>query len=180
METYSREHHIQYDWALSQLIDQSPNTIIDVGSGRGHMLRMIQDRLSSSKLVSVDLDRFHEVNNVEFVPCNLSNEDDRSNLSQKSYDALVCLDVFEHLDKKFISDVIKMCALISPRAYLSIANHSDVINGIELHTIQESDAWWDQQLHPYFQVISKETHYNGRLYLYNCVSKIFETTNNAL
>ena len=60
---------------------------------------------------------------------------------------------------------------IIKKCIFAIANHSDIINNIELHTIQEDDLWWDKYLLKYFDLEKKEIHYDGRLYMYVCNSK---------
>ena len=64
-----------------------------------------------------------------------------------------------------------MCSMLSNNCVLAIANHSDVMNGIELHTIQENDKWWELYLTKYFVIEKKEIRYNGTLYMYFCTKK---------
>jgi trans-aconitate methyltransferase len=172
--SYSSDHHIQYDYAISQLLYnfdiQSTFTCIDIGSGRGQLIKMIKDVFPNSIITSVDLEKFNN-ENVNFKQCNLSNANERNSLTTNIYDVLCCTDVFEHLDKSFIEDVIQMCSILSNKCVLAIANHSDVQNGIELHTIQENDNWWDSYLTKYFIIEKKEMHYDGRLYMYFCTKK---------
>ncbi|MEI7441200.1 MAG: hypothetical protein WCK43_06160 [bacterium] len=85
----------------------------------------------------------------------------------KKYDVAVCTDVLEHLDKAFIEDVVGLLSRLSDNVVLAIANHSDVWNGVELHTIQESDIWWDSLLKKYFKLKDKQVRYDGRLYQYS-------------
>lgn len=173
-KTYSSEHHIQYDFAID-CIKKIHNhldtfTCIDIGSGRGHLIKMVKNCFPNSTITSVDLEKFNN-ENVNFKKCDLSNADDRNNLIDNSYNVLCCTDVFEHLDKSFIEDVIKMCSVLSKNCVLAIANHSDIMNGIELHTIQENDKWWELYLTKYFVIEKKEIRYNGTLYMYFCTKK---------
>ena len=61
-----------------------------------------------------------------------------------------------------------MCSQLSSYSIICIANHSDIINGIELHTIQENELWWENIMSKYFKLSYKEIKYNGRLYEYFC------------
>ena len=117
--------------------------MIDIGSGRGHLIKLLNKNIPNLLITSVDLKKFHSYEVHNFIECDLSNKVDRENLLKDKYDVLVCTDVFEHLDKSFIEDVIDMCSKLSLNCVFGIANHSDVWNGIELHTIQENDSWWD-------------------------------------
>jgi hypothetical protein len=116
------------------------------------------------------LKKFHN-ENADFIGCDLSSSRDRTKLTEQKYDVLCCTDVFEHLDKTFIDDVIHMCSLLSPTCVLCIANHSDILNGVELHTIQENDSWWESRMKKHFNIIRKEVKYDGKLYMYLCASK---------
>ena len=145
------------------------NNIIEIGSGRGqNLLKILNEKNSIKNLVltSVDLNNFHNITVDKFIKCDLSIESNRNLLKNNTYDILVCTDVFEHLDKSFIEDVIKICSEISTYSILAIANHSDILNGVELHTIQENNVYWENIINKYFEIHKKETHYNGRLYMY--------------
>jgi len=175
-KTYSTDDHIQYHYAtnaIEKLFNIRTNIkLIDIGSGRGQLLALVNNFNTPIDITSVDLKKFNDIPVNNFIPCDLSKEPDRANIIIRKYDVVTCLDVFEHLDKFYIEDVIKMCATISPISVFSIANHSDIINGIELHTIQENDIWWEQILLKYFTITDKKMCYNGRLYMYICESKI--------
>jgi 2-polyprenyl-3-methyl-5-hydroxy-6-metoxy-1,4-benzoquinol methylase len=168
---YSGKHHIQYDYVLQKVLELNllNNKIVDIGSGRGKIIKMLNENkalLKNNEITSVDLKQFHSEPVDAFIPCNLSNPEDRNLLLEKKYDILICTDVFEHLQKSFIEDVICMCSRLADICILSIANHSDVWNGIELHTIRENDKWWENALLKYFVIEDKQTVYGGRLYNY--------------
>jgi hypothetical protein len=84
---------------------------------------------------------------------------------KKQFELLTCLDVLEHIEKKCVDDVLHNFSLISEYSVLTIANHSDVLNGVELHVIQEKMTFWLPYLNKYFEVLDQREHYNGRLYL---------------
>lgn len=172
---YSADHHIQYDYILDAVksYNLEHNKLIDIGSGRGHLINMLNNsNIKNLSITSVDLKQFHNYQINNFIDCDLSKSEDRHKLLNDNYDILVCTDVFEHLDKSFIEDVISMCSKLSKRCIFGIANHSDVWNGIELHTIQESDAWWENLLNKYFTIDRKNKMFGDRLYMYVCSTKI--------
>ena len=176
-QTYSNMHHIQYDYVCNNIknLNLDNNRIIEIGSGRGqNLIKLLENKnyIKNLNLTSVDLEQFHSVEINNFIDCDLSKEDDRNKLMLTQYDILVCTDVYEHLDKIFIEDVIIMCAKMAKYSILAIANHSDIINGIQLHTIQENDVWWENLICKYFTIINKEIHYNNQLYEYVLISKI--------
>ena len=175
LKDYSNhDNNVQYQFAideLSKIFDVNDSfRLIDIGSGRGQLIGLVKNKFKNVNIISVDLNKFHDFE-CTFVTCNLSNEIDRNKITTNTYDVLTCLDVFEHLDKTFIRDVILMCAKLSKTSIISIANHSDIINGVELHTIQENDSWWELELNKFYEVMNKTTQYNGILYMYNFKSK---------
>jgi 2-polyprenyl-3-methyl-5-hydroxy-6-metoxy-1,4-benzoquinol methylase len=172
---YSNDHHIQYDYVIEKL-KQIYNTndifeLIDIGSGRGQLIALLQQNFKNINITSVDLKKNHNIS-VSFITCNLSKHDDRMNLLNKTYDVLVCTDVLEHLDKSFINEVITLFSKLSSKSILAIANHSDVLNGIELHTIQENNVWWENILLKVYNIKEYDTKYNNRLLLYTLDSNI--------
>jgi|688.fasta_scaffold1037775_1 2-polyprenyl-3-methyl-5-hydroxy-6-metoxy-1,4-benzoquinol methylase len=173
INSYSAEHHIQYDFAIDEIKkiydNESTFTLIDIGSGRGHLINLILKNFKDCKITSVDLEKFNNLD-INFIKCDLSSVNDRNTLTNKKYDVLTCTDVFEHLDKSFIEEVIVSCSLLSKECIFAIANHSDIINNIELHTIQENDSWWEKYLLKYFEIKCKKIEYNGKLYMYKCKS----------
>jgi len=171
--TYSASHHVQYDYVIDALkLRYQPDSvfsIIDIGSGRGQLIALIRATFKNSVITSVDLHKFHPYDVNMFIACDLSNDADRNKITDK-YDVLVSTDVFEHLDKSFINDIVVMCSRLSDTCIFAIANHSDIINGIELHTIQEPHEYWNALLEPYFTIQDITIMYNNQLYLYKCTA----------
>jgi 2-polyprenyl-3-methyl-5-hydroxy-6-metoxy-1,4-benzoquinol methylase len=132
---------------------------------------MIKNEFPNSKIISVDLEKFHN-ENVIFKKCNLSVDKDRQKLLDRKYDFLTCTDVFEHLDKSFIDDVISMCSKLSNNCFFAIANHSDIQNGVELHTIQENNTWWESKLTNFFNINMSFHNTFHTLYMYHCDQKL--------
>lgn len=144
-------------------------SIVDVGSGRGQVLRLIHQLNNQINLSSVDVSNFHNLDFVNFIKCDLSSSTDRSGLSKNKYDLSLCLDVLEHLDKSYIEEVFKMLSCIAPYSIISIANHSDKLNDVELHTIQEDFNYWYPILSKYFDMLDYSSFYimeDGKIPLY--------------
>jgi 2-polyprenyl-3-methyl-5-hydroxy-6-metoxy-1,4-benzoquinol methylase len=149
---------------VAKYISENKNikTIIDVGSGRGVVVDMLKKINNNFEIMMVDLEKYNSID-VDFMKINLSLPPDRQKLidkySNKKYDILTCLDVLEHLDKSFISDVFYTFSKICNEAILTIANHSDMLDGIELHTIQENFHYWEPLILKYFKIVHYEEHY---------------------
>jgi cyclopropane fatty-acyl-phospholipid synthase-like methyltransferase len=168
--SYSNDDHIQYDYVVKKLKTMfSPDDtfeLIDVGSGRGQLLQLVRKEFKNAILTSVDLQKIHNVPVNYFIECDLSNNSDRLLLLNKKYDVLVCTDVLEHLDKSFIVDVFNTFFKLSNKSILAIANHSDILDGVELHTIQENNQWWEIYINTFYSIDDMVSAYNGRLYMY--------------
>lgn len=140
---YSRhnETEFRYQLVLEYLKNNNVKKIIDISSGRGVMLDMIKKQYPHIEITSTDLSKFHDVDVKEFREVDLSNKDTLFEVDEK-YDLLTCLDVLEHLDDSFIKDVFEWFSKISKKQILTIANHSEIQNGVEIHTIQEDMSYW--------------------------------------
>lgn len=173
---YSNHYHTQYDYAIARLKTRYERTakfrVIDVGSGRGQVIKLLKSNFPNCEIVSVDLMNFHNIPVNNFVICDLSKEADRTRLKADygKFDVLVNTDVLEHLDKSFIEDVIKLFSELSSLSILAIANHSDIVNGVELHTIQENHKWWGDMLSKYFKIEQTECVYEKCIYKIVCTS----------
>lgn len=175
-KNYSKEHHIQYDWVIELLKQkysiQDNFTIIDIGSGRGHMLKLIHANFPRAVITSVDLDNFHNLDFVDyFNKCDITSHDDRNNLLQNKYDVLINLDFLEHIEEKYIDDILTTFHDLSPYCIIAVANHSDIVNGIQLHLIQKNNDWWKSKLEVKFNITYYRDNGEDTLYMYEVNSK---------
>jgi len=167
------EDEFRYQVASNFIKKNNIKNLIDIGSGRGVLLNLIKKENPNVEILSTDLDKFHEFN-FEFKKINLSNRETYFYPKNK-YDVLTCLDVLEHLEKDFIDDVFKWFSKISDSQILTIANHSEILNGKEIHTIQEDLSYWETIISNSLDIISKETkvfyHMGKPHYLYILITK---------
>jgi trans-aconitate methyltransferase len=170
-DTYSSDHHVQYDWVIDKLkskfLKYDIFTIIDVGSGRGHMLKLLHDHFPNAIITSVDLKNFH---NLEFVKyfqnCDITSAADRNKLLLKNYDVLINLDFLEHIEEKYIEDILDTFNKLSSYCIIAVANHSDILDGIELHLIQQNNKWWQSKLEKVFNISYIKQNEKNTLYFY--------------
>ena len=84
---------------------------------------------------------------------------------------MINLDFLEHIEKKYIDDILTTFRDLSPYCIIAVANHSDIINGVQLHLIQENNDWWKSKLEDKFNI----THYmddgKNTIYMYELNSK---------
>lgn len=165
-----QDDEYRFKFVESYITKNNPKTIIDMGSGRGNILKILNDKFDDLEITSCDLKKFHNYD-VPFYEINLCDTTTFEKLNDKKFDLLCCLDVMEHLEKKCLDDVLNFFSRISKNCLLTIANHSDILNGVELHLIQENMDYWSPVLEKYFIIENVKQEYNGRLYLINLKSK---------
>jgi 2-polyprenyl-3-methyl-5-hydroxy-6-metoxy-1,4-benzoquinol methylase len=152
------------------VIENNITSVLDVGSGRGNVIKILNEVDSNIKITSCDLKKFHNYN-CEFLELDLCDKNSLSNLENKNYDLIVCLDVLEHVQKECVEDIFKTLSKISNFTILTIANHSDIHNGVELHLIRENMSYWEPIIQKYFDILNFDEKYGGRLYLLNLKNK---------
>ena len=144
------------------------NSLVDISSGRGNIIKYITLNHPNIEILSCDLKKFHDYD-VEFIEMDLCNKDTFK--ITKKYDLLTCLDVLEHIDKECVDDILYFFSRISKYSLVTIANHSDIQNGVELHLIQENMEYWAPLIEKYFEIIKTETQYKNTLYMLTLKSK---------
>ena len=165
------EHKPALVFVMEWLKNNPIRTVMDVGSGRGLVLRMIQRDFPSIGITAVDLNDYANLDFARFIKADLSLESDRGKLCSESCDLITCLDVLEHLEKELIDPVLQLFAGVSENAILSIANHSDKVGGLELHLIQEDDEYWTDMISKWFDVERLGFNPSKTLMLYKCRRK---------
>jgi SAM-dependent methyltransferase len=122
--------------------------ILDAGCGKGiHLKRLLR---KGYDVFGIEIS---EVCCENFLKDTPHENTDIINYSKKEdkYDGLICMDVLEHIDPLQIEETIQALAGLAPIAFFGIANHSDVLNGIELHLITEDSSWWVNLLAKYYK-----------------------------
>jgi 2-polyprenyl-3-methyl-5-hydroxy-6-metoxy-1,4-benzoquinol methylase len=169
---YNKHPDEEYRFQLVKnfVIENNITSVLDVGSGRGNVIKILKETNQDIKITSCDLKKFHNYD-CEFKELNLCDKNSLINLENKNYDLIVCLDVLEHVQKECVEDIFKTFNKISDFTILTIANHSDKHNGVELHIIQENMSYWKPIIEKYFDILTFDEKYNGRLYLLNLKNK---------
>ena len=162
------DNEFRFNMVYDYLKLNKVNTFVDIGSGRGTIIKYIITNHPSIEILSCDLKKFHNYD-VEFIEINLCDKDTFK--ISKKYDLLTCLDVLEHINKECVDDILFFLSKISKYSLITIANHSDIQNGVELHIIQENMEYWSPLIEKYFEIIKTETQYNDRLYMLTLKSK---------
>jgi len=162
------ENYNFYDEIKNAYVDAFAKIIkgkmLDAGCGEGiHLKRLLRE---GHDVFGIEIS---EVCCKKFLQDTPHENTDILTYSKKEvkYAGLICMDVLEHIDPLQIEETIQALAGMAPTAFLGIANHSDVQNGIELHLITEDSLWWLNLLAKYYK----------RCYI---VSELAYSTNTAI
>lgn len=143
--------------------------ILDAGCGEGiHLKRMLKN---GHDAYGIELSKVCCEKYLKDVPHENS---DIIGFAKKGqiFDGLICMDVLEHIPYENIDETIFSLSKMSNSAFYGIANHSDVLNGVQLHLIQENNNWWKEELSKYYKnVIFITDQFNGLFYYFYCYNK---------
>lgn len=154
--TFSSNSGLSYQLVLNSLSEiRNVRHCLDIGSGRGLMIRYLHENRPEIEVSSVDLEKFHDFD-VNFTTVDLSKPNPLGAVS-RVYDLATCLDVMEHLPPEVLDRVFESISRISVLQAFTIANHSDVINGVELHLTQENISFWRQKILQYFDIFEEQS-----------------------
>jgi len=171
-ETYNLhpDNELRYVLALNFLkkFYTKGDSIIDISSGRGTLIKLLLDIYPKENIVSTDLEKFHPYE-VKFIKLDLNNVQDRENFSEK-HKFLFALDCLEHLDKEQIDPILKYLSSLANYSLFTIANHEEIINNIDLHRIKEDINYWTALIEKYFYINNKYTAYNNRLMVFELIN----------
>jgi 2-polyprenyl-3-methyl-5-hydroxy-6-metoxy-1,4-benzoquinol methylase len=129
----------RYIQALDLLKLYEPSSILDVGSGRGNFLSLLKNNYDSLVLNACDLNNFHKLDYVNHFILDIRYDYPRVNV-----DVVTCLDVLEHLPVEDIKLALENMRKTGSHFVFSVSNHSDIIDGVELHLTQlDKNGWLD-------------------------------------
>lgn len=172
----NNDKELRYYFVLKHMKGKHYENIIDIGVGRGQLIKTVTNTYPFISTVGIDINRYSDFDFDKFYEMNLStialsDIDKIINDNMGRFDLLTCLDVLEHIDEKDIDNVLYFLSQLSDNFIFTIANHSDIVDGIELHLIQKDLKWWKKQLNKYYIINSEQTEFDGRLFLLELESK---------
>jgi hypothetical protein len=158
----------RYDFVLNEITTNNYNNIIDISSGRGWLIKYINELDRGVKITSTDLKKFNDYD-VNFIRLDLSDKNDYT-ITEK-FDMLSCLDVLEHIEEKHIDDALSFFTTLSENVCISVANSQSIHNGIDLHLIKKNKDWWDEVMSRHFDITNSFRSFGNKLYSYTLKSK---------
>lgn len=164
----------RYAWAISKIVKTNPKiSLLDVGSGRGSFIKLAS---LFADTTAMDLENFHNLP-IRHINCDIANmekfsqvvEDIKKDVSY--YDYVTCLDVLEHIEEAKIDGVLEALSRLGVHYLFAISNHSDVLDGVELHLTQKPLGWWKERLSKFYHILSTKTEYSERAMFFHCKTK---------
>lgn len=144
-------------------------SILDVGCGRGHYLRLFRE-MGFKSILGIDPSQECATRYLTDVPHIVSDfYSFAKNIPTNQYNVVFCTDVLEHIKPEDIDEFIKELTRLAPYSVLGIANHSDIQEGIQLHLIQEPWSWWEKKLRNiYNEVNYLESLHSNKFFFCEC------------
>lgn len=145
-------NHKRFDVAERFFTKTGATTVLDVGVGKGHFLRRMQnlgievygvEPSSEARRLLPDI----VVNGYSHaIP-----------FADRSFDVVCCLDVLEHVPREYVLASLEEISRVSKKyAIVSVADHSDIVEGVELHISAMSFTEWKTYLQRYFNIIDSD------------------------
>lgn len=155
---------LRYQLSLKEIEENSYSSYLDISSGRGILIDLVHKFNPNIDISYTDIEDYAK-KPFKFIKLNLNDDSYQIN---KKFDFLTCLDVLEHLEKDKIENILYNISKLSKEFLFTIANHSDIHNGIELHTIQENEFFWGNLLEKFYNIIKFDKKLFGKneLYIY--------------
>lgn len=138
------------------------NSMVDIGAGRGAIVKYFLDNYPNVDVLSTDLENYHSYP-TRFQAIDLSA--DTFELD-KVYDLVTCYDVIEHLPEPHSVNILTKLRPYGKYFLYAIANHSDVYKGHQLHLTRRDKKFWDAEISKHYEIISSEPAHNNLLYMY--------------
>jgi len=164
------EFRWQYCKDYIKALGPLPYSVADIGAGRGNLINILRKELPLLQILAIDVGTFHSIS-VPHLTVNLASTFGIEMIRQLSVDIITCVDVLEHLEEATIERAIEAMATACRHAIITVANHSDHQNGVELHLTQRESAWWTALFEKWFTILDHSTHYAGRLYAYRLIAR---------
>lgn len=175
------DNYNYFDYLKNSIVDLFcqvyKGEVLDAGCGQGiHLKRLLACEVS---VFGIELS---EVCCNKYLKGFPHKNSDIVSFSQnnKQFKAIICMDVLEHIPLSDLSENLTALSRMLKKGgavLFFIANHSDKINGIELHLIQEDEHWWKEKLEQFFPHVTFLTsQFQGRGFYFFCCKEITEET----
>lgn len=146
----------RYEWVGNEVSHRRPDVVLDVGAGRGALEGYVQ----GFSYTPLDIDNYGEFD--AWLPIDLTVPTIFP--FDKHQKFVACLDVLEHLPEESIPTAMETLSKMGEWFAFTIANHSDMQNGYQLHLTQRDRGWWMPHIMQRFHV--EREHSANRLMMF--------------
>jgi ubiquinone/menaquinone biosynthesis C-methylase UbiE len=149
----SNPNHKRFSVAKEFLSSINVEKVLDVGVGRGHFFRDLDKLGYAMKGIEPSLEARKLLKDKRIInACS-----HKIPFKKNEFDIVICLDVLEHVPKELITKSLEEIKRVSKRyALISVAHHSDVKRGWELHISSMPFKEWRELIKNYFSIIKSK------------------------
>lgn len=142
-------------------------SIHDIGAGRQALCLAVPQGLA---YFAYDLENYADGN--RFTPHDSTEIDlmDGKALTFFGEGVVACLDVLEHLPESHIEIALRTLRTIAPAAAIAVSNHSDVLDGVQLHLTQKPSAWWRDMIAATGWNVTERKSHDPRAYFFEATA----------
>lgn len=149
----SNPNHDRFKIAKKFISQIKVNSILDVGVGRGHFFKEMQ----GNGYFIQGIEPSNEARKILNDPNIKFGYSHQIPYDTEDYDVVVCLDVLEHVPYILLEDTLKEISRVSRKyAIISVANHSDVVEGLEVHISKMPFCKWRDMIIEFFLILRSE------------------------
>jgi len=130
--------------------------LLEIGPGRGRWLKALLCSRQDLHITTWDLADFHHIPGVEHMDIDLSQEVPCIQ-DIEPLDVIVASDVLEHIPAKRLPLLMEIMTAFRCPAIVTVANHSDIWEGIELHLTKWSRFGWSQFFRCCWSIAAQES-----------------------
>jgi len=153
---------------------QNVKTVFDAGVGKGGFYKIIKDTYTvyGIEASKVAIEKFHSDDpNIK----NILIQEVIKNYPSNLFDVVTCLDVLEHIPESELDYVFENLCFVGKKYFIfSVANHSDIWDGMELHVTQLEYDVWESKFEKYFKLITGIEIHSGKAKIF-----LLEKNNNS-
>lgn len=169
-EDYNRLIDDKYSWVRQFLQRHQAERVVDLGCGPGNYVRKLTEE--GFVVLGVEPSNVCCQKHLQDVP-HLNASIEEFGKDRQHFDAVVCMDVLEHLRPEELDKNLLIIKNTAPVAILGIANSKSIHEKRDIHLIRKPMDWWEKKLSRYFETVKLlGTWSEKRFFVYECINRV--------